>query len=88
MSDTDKYCENCRFYDKGHCRRYPPKVAQVGEPGRAKWVQRLPVVNHDDYCGEFVRNPAQLDIKSIPQKNRPANESLLNLPPRNASGSL
>ena len=73
MSDTDKHCKNCRFLDDGRCRRYPPKVAQVGAPGRAKWVQHLPLVNDDDYCGEFERGVgkprSKSAIESIPAKS-------------------
>ena len=46
-------CQDCKFFDEGRCRRYPPKAAEVGVPGRAKWVQHLPLVNPYDYCGEF-----------------------------------
>ncbi|MEA3226412.1 MAG: hypothetical protein U9Q07_10725 [Planctomycetota bacterium] len=64
MSETDKHCKSCRFFDKGHCRRYPPRAAQVGEPGRARWVQHLPIVNEDDYCGEFERGAKESKSKS------------------------
>jgi hypothetical protein len=53
MSDMEIQCRECKYFDEGRCRRYPPEVAQVGEPGRARWVQHLPVVDPDDYCGEF-----------------------------------
>lgn len=80
MSEINECCENCRFFYKGHCRFYAPQVAQVGELGQLKRVRHLPIVNHDDFCGEFSRKPRQTDIKSIPQENRLAIESLLNLP--------
>ena len=65
MNHKDKHCRNCRFFDEGHCRRHPPAVAQVGEPGRARWVQRLPVVSEDDYCGEFQPKAPQSRTKSM-----------------------
>jgi hypothetical protein len=67
MSDTDKHCENCRFFDRGHCRRYPPQISQVGQPGQVKWVQHLPTVDHDDYCGEFERKLGQSGTESPPE---------------------
>ncbi len=85
MSDMDKYCKNCRFFDDGRCRRYPPKVAQVGVPGRAKWVQHLPLMNDDDYCGEFERRVGEARSKtaidSIPAKTA---SSLFRSTPENA----
>jgi len=53
MSDTIEQCENCKFFDAGKCRRYPPQVFLMGEARNAKPMQYFPEVNHDEYCGEF-----------------------------------
>ena len=46
-------CDNCRFWNKGECRRMPAQVATVWVEGAAitesKWPNTLP----EDLCGEF-----------------------------------
>lgn len=39
-------CDNCKFYDRGECKRYPPSTTPSG------W-KSYPRVEHHDWCGEF-----------------------------------
>lgn len=43
-------CKNCKFFDKGECKRYPPSIGPSG------W-KILPRVDYHDWCGEFVNKP-------------------------------
>jgi len=48
-----KTCDCCKFWDRlseeesGWCRRYAPR------PNDGTEVQLWPIVNPDDWCGEF-----------------------------------
>lgn len=41
-------CEDCKFYKRFRCHRYPPQMRHNGE-------FRFPCLPPDDWCGEFVR---------------------------------
>ena len=54
-------CYDCRFYEKfgsvaedkkvGWCHRFPPiHPVEMNTPGE---YDRFPLVNYDDWCGEF-----------------------------------
>ena len=59
-------CVNCIFYEaiaavqglSGECRRYPPR------PMTRNSV--FPVVNDNDYCGEFVPRAAGQEVQEAP----------------------
>jgi hypothetical protein len=54
MSERDKQCRECEFFDKhGKCHRYPPQLFSVGAPPNRAFVEQLPNVKPDGYCGEF-----------------------------------
>jgi hypothetical protein len=56
-ADCMPMCKTCAFYlvdpgaDFGECRRFPPVMVQEGEG----YTFSFPVVNADDFCGEFKR---------------------------------
>jgi hypothetical protein len=41
------HCLSCKYFDVGRCHRCPPFVANVA------WS--FPVVNSNDWCGEWVK---------------------------------
>ena len=57
MTDKKACCKNCKFLDKPICRRYPPaRIVDVsGDASNidSKWFTAWPMVEEDDYCGEF-----------------------------------
>lgn len=47
--EPEPRCENCKFYDRGECKRYPP--TQLGTGSYSQHVR----VQVYDWCGEFVK---------------------------------
>ena len=58
-------CKDCRNYSappvlepqgQGNCRRYPPRAYLLpgGQPGQIMNMSVWPVVQPDQFCGEFV----------------------------------
>ncbi len=52
----EKKCKNCMFYkktiySKGECFRYPPQLVLDPETGSANPAR--PMMEEDDFCGEF-----------------------------------
>lgn len=45
-------CSNCKFYDEGYCKRYPPLPNYDGEDLICH--DYFPRVRKDDWCGEFI----------------------------------
>jgi hypothetical protein len=52
MSDSDKNCKNCLFYNNNKCHRFPPQVVFDSDPPGCK-VTYYPEVSENDHCGEF-----------------------------------
>jgi hypothetical protein len=59
-------CIDCKFFDSvnhvnpthGECRRYSPKVFDIGERNSdfiSPFMRIFPVVLCSDFCGEFVK---------------------------------
>lgn len=50
-------CEVCRFFDVGHCRRWPPETVLCPSDNQHPIMYvpstAWPLVSHDDWCGEF-----------------------------------
>jgi hypothetical protein len=60
--DVDKTCENCRFFapstsGTGDCRRHAPAPSNVRirrmDEDCPRFESWWPVMNEDDWCGEF-----------------------------------
>ena len=52
------YCGNCKFYENGECRRYPPvhfRFMTDNQTGREESTFTYVTVSpHNPSCGEFV----------------------------------
>lgn len=60
-------CENCRFYYKGECHRYPPKKERlIGVRLYCVWVR----VEPNDWCGEFQQQNKGGALKQIKNDKR------------------
>ena len=59
--EKEKICENCQFFDRGTCHRYPPQLDQVkyyeGDYDDSYWY--FPEVAPTDWCGEWQPKPKQ-----------------------------
>lgn len=52
--ENERCCRNCRFYEEGDCKRYPP---QLGVDPNCEHTGNVfycfPSVDKEDWCGEF-----------------------------------
>ena len=56
INDKEQFCENCRFFiewssNAGYCKRYPPTPVGIDEDNGLSYCD--PLVNKNDWCGEF-----------------------------------
>jgi len=60
-----KSCVNCRYYDDGECKRYPPIIIDVTEEGRLELALESfwPIVSAGDLCGEYKTK--EVEIKGL-----------------------
>jgi len=49
---VDQTCGNCRYWDNGICRRYPPYM-QARADQRPGHMTVWTATNADDWCGEY-----------------------------------
>ena len=59
----EERCENCRFFDGGVCKRYPPSLVETvseydyeyeGNPRYKDVIYHIfPSVPENEWCGEF-----------------------------------
>ncbi len=53
-------CADCKFWNAGECRRFPPTLHKTGEPAEADPGQGVilksfwPVTRAEDWCGEVT----------------------------------
>jgi hypothetical protein len=46
-------CANCKFWDKGSCRRFPPTVIYI--PYTEKIYSDFPETHDGGWCGEWKK---------------------------------
>ena len=56
----DEKCENCKFYRKQYCLRYPPKTFVVGVRGNTEMEHHFPMTAPNNFCGEFT--PGEITV--------------------------
>ncbi len=56
-------CDNCRFYNKGNCQRFPPQVWA----DETSLSQSFPQVSEDSWCGEYKRKEA---VQLMPKQQK------------------
>ena len=64
MTSTDTIapaCENCMFYLRYHCVRYPPTVVVKDAGGYSEIVSTYPNVERYEWCGEHKPQPTDND---------------------------
>ena len=51
MSDMNKLCKNCEYYETKtqECRRYAPHPVDMAEQKKVRWPATTPIA----WCGEF-----------------------------------
>lgn len=49
-------CENCRYYNEGECRRFPPQIWETTETGGSNF----PRIDKKGWCGEFFPNQPEI----------------------------
>lgn len=55
----EKICQNCRYYDNGYCKKYPPKqfiITSITSDGEYFFHTEYPFVCKSDWCGEWEKN--------------------------------
>lgn len=59
-------CENCAFYFRGVCRRYPPQLVVEFEPGNSSRTESMyPEVLGWFWCGEWKKLEPSYDSKML-----------------------